>query len=89
MTALQKMANHLLRQTISTEGWDQVVAFAALTMRRKMTIAWERPIAATTQHPMPGLAIPPPSFYISKPAMEAEDALGQFTLKTSGSQFTT
>ncbi len=25
----------------STEGWDQVATFVALTMRRKMEIAWE------------------------------------------------
>ncbi len=34
----------------SAEGWDQVAAFVALTMRRKMEIGWEwqgRPIAAT------------------------------------------
>ncbi len=46
----------------SAEGWDQVAAFVALTMRRKMEIARERqgwPIAAATHHPMPYLAIPP------------------------------
>ncbi len=49
----------------SADGWDHVAAFVALTMRRKMEIAWEcqrQPIAATTQHPMPDLAIPPPVF---------------------------
>ncbi len=43
------------------EGWDQMAVFVALTMRRKMEIAWEwqwRPIAAATQHPMLDLAIP-------------------------------
>ncbi len=45
----------------SAEGWDQVAAFVALIMCRKMEIAREqqgRPIAAATQHPMPDLAIP-------------------------------
>ncbi len=47
----------------SAEGWDQVADFVALTMRCKMEIARERQgrhIAATNQHPMPDLAIPPP-----------------------------
>ncbi len=46
----------------SAEGWDQVAAFVALTMRHKVEIAWERqgrPIAAATQYPIPDLAIPP------------------------------
>ncbi len=75
----------------STEGWDQVAAFVALTMRHKMEIARERqgrPIAAATQHPMPDLAIPPPVFAFSNPATEAEDDPGQSTSETSGSQFT-
>ncbi len=41
---------------------DQVTAFVALTMRRKMQIAQEwlgRPVAAATQHPLPDLAILP------------------------------
>ncbi len=75
----------------NAEGWDQVAAFVALTMRRKMEIVWERqgrPIAATTQHPMPDLTITP-VFATSNPAMEAEDDPGQSTSETSGSQLTT
>ncbi len=75
----------------SAEGWDQVATFVALTMRRKMEIAWERqgrPIAAATQHPMPDLAIPPPVFDVSNPATEAEDDPGRSTSETSSSQFT-
>ncbi len=74
----------------STEGWDQVAAFVALTMRRKMEVAQEwqgRPIAAATQLSMPDLAIPP-VFAISNPATEAEDDPGRSTLETSGGQFT-
>ncbi len=74
----------------SAEGWDQVAVFVALTMRRKMEIARERqgrPVAATTQHPMPDLAIPP-IFAISNPATEAEDDPARSTSETSGSQFT-
>ncbi len=74
----------------SAEGWDQVAAFVALTMRRKMEVARERqgrPIAAATQHPMPDLTMPP-VFAISNPATEAEDDPGRSTSKTSGSQFT-
>ncbi len=44
----------------SVEGWDQVTAFATMTMCRKMEYAWERqrqPIAAAIQHPMLKLAI--------------------------------
>ncbi len=60
----------------SADRWDQVAAFVALTMCRKMEIAWEqqkRPIATATQHSMPHLAIPhPPVFAISNPATEEE-----------------
>ncbi len=69
MTALEKMGEPLLTPDSlvlimlkSTERWDQVAAFVALTMCRKMEIAreWQgQPIAAATQHPMPDLAIPP------------------------------
>ncbi len=69
MTALEKMGklpltpDSLVQIMLkSTEGWDQVAAFVTLTMRHKMDIMRERqgwPIAATTQHPMPDLAIPP------------------------------
>ncbi len=68
MTALEKMGEPPLTPDSlvpimlkSAEGWDQVAAFVALTMRRKMEIAWERQgrlIAAATQHLMPDLAIP-------------------------------
>ncbi len=54
---------------------------------RKMEIAWERPIAAATQHPMSDLAIPP-VFAVSNPATEAEDDPGWSTSETSGSQVT-
>ncbi len=67
-----------------------VASFVALTMRRKMEIAREQQgwlIAATTQHPMPDLAIPP-VFAVSNPATEAEDDPGSSTSETSGSQFT-
>ncbi len=46
----------------SADGWDQVAAFVALTMRRKMVIArkWQRlPIATTTHYQMLDLANPP------------------------------
>ncbi len=69
MTTLQKKSEQLLTSGSlvptmlkCTEGWDLVAAFVALTMRRKMEIArarQRRPIAATTQHPMPDFAIPP------------------------------
>ncbi len=70
MTALEKMGKPPLTPDSlvpimlkSAEKWDQVAAFVALTMRRKMEIAQERqrwPIAvATTQHPMLDLAPPP------------------------------
>ncbi len=72
----------------SAEGWDQVAAFVALTIRRKMVIVREWPIATTTQHPMPDLANPP-VFAISNPATEAEDDPGRCTSETSSSQFTT
>ncbi len=52
----------------SADGWDQVAAFVALTMRRKMEIAWERqrqPTAIATQHPMTDLAIPLPVFLLA------------------------
>ncbi len=58
----------------SAEGWDQVAAFVALTMRRKMETARERqgrPIATASQHPMPDLAIPP-VFAVSNPATEVQ-----------------
>ncbi len=42
----------------SADGWDQMAAIVTLTKRCKMEIAWKRQIAATTQHVMPGLAIP-------------------------------
>ncbi len=68
MTALEKMGEPpLMPDSLipimlkSTEGWDQVAAFVALTMRRKMEIAreWQgRPIATATQQPMPDLTIP-------------------------------
>ncbi len=60
----------------SADGWDQVAAFVALTILRKMEIARERqrrPIAAATQHPM------------SHPAMEEEDNPGCATSETSSS----
>ncbi len=48
MTALEKMGEPPLTPDSlvpimlnSAEGWDQVAAFVALTMRRKMEIAWE------------------------------------------------
>ncbi len=70
MTALEKMAKPpltpdslVLIMLKSAEGWDQVAAFVAVTMHRKMEIARERP---TTQHPMPDLAIHP-VFAISNP----------------------
>ncbi len=75
----------------SAEGWDQVAAFVALTMRRKIEIARERqgrPIATAAYHPMPNLAITP-IFAISNPATEVEDDPGWSILETSGSQFTT
>ncbi len=97
MTALKKMGEPPLTPDSlvpimlkSTEGWDQVAAFVALTMRHKMEIAreWQGlSIAAATQHPMLGLAIPP-VFAVSNQATEAEDDPGQSTSETSGSQFT-
>ncbi len=49
MTALQKTSETPLTSDSlvpivlkGTEGWDQVAAFVALTMRHKMEIAWER-----------------------------------------------
>ncbi len=64
----------------SGDGWDQVVAFVALTMRHKMELAQEQqrqPIAAATQHPV---------FTISNPAMEeTEDDPGWSTSESSGS----
>ncbi len=47
----------------SADGWDQVAAFVALTMRRKMEIVqeWQRwPTAAAIQHPMLELTTPLP-----------------------------
>ncbi len=68
MTTLQKKGEQPLTLdslvTImlkSTAGWDQVAAFVALTIHRKIEIVRERqkrPIAAATQHLMPDLAIP-------------------------------
>ncbi len=62
MTTLQEMGEHplapdslVLIMLKNAERWDQVAAFVALTMCRKMEIAQERqrrPIAAT-QHPGP------------------------------------
>ncbi len=96
MTALEKMGEPPLTPDSlvsimlkSAEGWDQVAAFVALTMRRKMEIAWERPIVATTQHPMPDLSIPPTRFCRQQPSKEAEDDPGRSTSETSNSQFTT
>ncbi len=70
MTALQEMGEQRFTPDSlvpimlkSTGRWDQVAAFVSLTMRRKMEIAWElqrQPIAATTQHPIPDLAMPIP-----------------------------
>ncbi len=98
MTALEKISKPSLTPDSlvpimlkSAEGWDQVAAFIALKMRRKMETARERqgrPIAAATQHPMPDLAIPS-VFAVSNPAMEAEDDPGQSISETSTSQFTT
>ncbi len=72
MTALEKMGEPPLMPNSfvqimlkSAEGWDQVAAFVALTMRYKMEIARDRqwrPIDAATQHSMPDLATPPPPF---------------------------
>ncbi len=97
MTALEKMGKSPLTPDSlvpimlkSAEVWDQVATFVALTLRCKMEIVRERqgrPIAATTQHPMPDLAMPTVSA-ISNPATEAEDDPGWSTLETSGSQFT-
>ncbi len=59
----------------SADRWDQVAAFVALTMRRKMEVVWEqqrRPIATTTQHPLLDLAIPT-VFAVSNAATEEED----------------
>ncbi len=77
MTALEKMGELPLTPDSlvpimlkNAEGWDQVAVFVALTMHRKMEVAWEqqgRPIAATTQRPMPHLAIPP-SFCHQQPS---------------------
>ncbi len=99
MTILQEMCEQPLTSDSfvpimlkSPDGWDQVAVFVALTMRHKMEIVRDRqrrPIAATTQHPMPDLAIPP-MFAISNPAMETEeDDPGWSTSEISGSQFTT
>ncbi len=61
----------------NTDGWDQMAAFVALMMHRKMEIVRERQrrfVAAATQHPMSDLAIPPTSmFAISNTAMEEEE----------------
>ncbi len=47
---------------------------------------WQmRPIATATQHPMPNLALPPPIFAISNPAMEEVDDPGLSTSETSSS----
>ncbi len=84
MTALQEMGGQPLTldslvqiMLKSTDGWDQVATFAALTMLskiRKMEIGWERhkqPIAAATQHPIPDFSSP--LFAISNPALEGEE----------------
>ncbi len=94
MTTLQKMGEQPLTPDSllsiilkSADGWDQVAAFLALTMRCKMEIAQERqrrPIAAITQHPMLYLATPS-MFAISNPAMEEEDDSGSSTSETSNS----
>ncbi len=58
------------------DGWNQLAAFVTLTMHRKIEIAQERQrwlIAATTQHPMLDLTIPPTVFAISNSAMEEEE----------------
>ncbi len=69
ITRQKKVEQHLTPDSLvpimlkSADGWGQVAVFGALTMRRKMKKVQERPrrpIAATTQHPMPDLAIPPP-----------------------------
>ncbi len=70
MTSLQEMGEQPLTPDSlvpiilkRVDGWDQVASFVTLTMHRKMEIAQEwqrRHIAATTQHPMPDFAIPPP-----------------------------
>ncbi len=89
MTALEKIGELPLTPDSlvpimlkSAERWDQVAAFVALTMRRKMEIAQEH-----TQHPMPDLASPP-IFAVSNPATKAEDDPGWSTSETSSSQFT-
>ncbi len=59
----------------SADGWDQVAAFVTLTMRCKMEIVRERQsrsIAATTQQPVPDVAIPS-VFAINNPATEEKE----------------
>ncbi len=51
----------------STEGQDQVAAFVALTMHRKMELGQEcprRPKATTAQYLMPDLTIPSSSLLL-------------------------
>ncbi len=75
MTTLQEMCEQSLTPDSllpimlrSADGWDQVAAFVALTMRPKTEIEWEqqtRPIAAATQHPMVGPRNPPPCLLLA------------------------
>ncbi len=94
MTNLQDMGEQtptpdslVLIMLKSTDRWDQVAAFVALTMHSKMEIAqkWQRrPIAAAIQHPMLDLVISPlPVFAISNPATEKEDDPGWSTSATN------
>ncbi len=63
MTTLEKMGEPTITPDSllpimlkSAEGWDQVAAFVALTMHRKMEIPQERP----TRHPAPDAGPRPP-----------------------------
>ncbi len=60
----------------STDGWDQVAAFIALTMRHKMETAQA---TNSHRHPAPNARPrqpPPPMFAVSNSATEEEDDPG-------------
>ncbi len=83
MTTLQQMGEQPLIPDSevsimlkSADRWEQLAAFVALTMHRKMEIVREqqrRPIVIATQHLMPDLIFSPSVFAISNTATEEEE----------------
>ncbi len=63
----------------SSEGWDQLAAFVALTMSHKVKLAWERQRRSIT------VAIQHPVFAVSNTALKEEDNTGWPTSTSDGS----